>query len=50
MELFKSAMATANNAFDSLQKAGRQAAETAEANYAAVTGSMTKAPAKAKRA
>lgn len=50
MELFKSAMATANNAFDSLQKAGRQAAETAEANYAAVTNSMTKATAKAKRA
>lgn len=49
MELFKSAMATANNAFDSLQKAGRQAAETAEANYAAVTGSMSKATAKAKR-
>jgi len=49
IELFKSAVATANNAYDSLQKAGRQAAETAEANYAAVTGSMTKATAKAKR-
>jgi phasin family protein len=47
--LFKSAMATANNAFDSLQKAGRQAAETAEANYAAVTGSVVKAAGKAKR-
>jgi phasin family protein len=49
IELFKSAMATANNAFDGLQKAGRQAAETAEANYAAVTGSMAKATSKAKR-
>jgi phasin family protein len=49
IELFKSAMATANNAFDSLQKAGRQATETAEANYAAVTGSMAKATSKAKR-
>jgi len=47
--LFKSAMATANNAFDGLQKAGRQAAETAEANYAAVTGSVVKAAGKAKR-
>jgi phasin family protein len=47
--LFKTAMASANNAFDSLQKAGRQAAETAEANYAAVTSTVTKA-AKAKRA
>jgi len=47
--LFKSAMATANNAFDSLQKAGRQAASTAEANYAAVTGSVVKAAGKAKR-
>ena len=49
VELFKSALATANNAFDGLQKAGRQAAETAEANYAAVTGSMVKATSKAKR-
>lgn len=49
IELFKSAMASANNAFDGLQKAGRQAAETAEANYAAVTGSMAKATSRAKR-
>lgn len=49
VELFKTAMASANNAFDSLQKAGRQAAETAEANYAAVTGSIAKATGKAKR-
>lgn len=46
--LFKSSLATMNNAFDGLQKAGRQAAETAEANYAAVTGSVIKA-AKTKR-
>ena len=49
IELFKSAMATANNAYDGFQKAGRQATETAEANYAAVTGSMAKATSKAKR-
>ena len=49
LELFKSAMATANNAYDGFQKAGRQATETAEANYAAVTGSMAKATSKAKR-
>ena len=49
LELFKSAMATANNAYDGLQKAGRQAAETAEANYAAVTGSIAKATGKGKR-
>jgi phasin family protein len=49
VELFKQAMATANNAFESLQKAGRQAADTAEANYAAVTGSVVKAASKAKR-
>jgi phasin family protein len=47
--LFKSAMATANNAFDGLQKASRQAASTAEANYAAVTGSVVKAAGKSKR-
>ncbi|WP_428420731.1 TIGR01841 family phasin [Methylibium sp.] len=47
--LFKSTLATMNNAFDGLQKAGRQAAETAEANYAAVTGSVVKAAGKTKR-
>jgi len=50
MAMFKSAMVNATSAFESLQKAGRQAAETAEANYAAVTSQMTKATAKAKRA
>ncbi|MES2956902.1 MAG: phasin family protein [Pseudomonadota bacterium] len=48
--LFKSAMANANSAFDGLQKAGRQAAETAEANFAAVTATAVKAAGKAKRA
>jgi phasin family protein len=47
--LFKSAIATANNALEGFQKAGRRAAETAEANYAAVTGSATKGSGKAKR-
>ena len=50
VEFFKSAMANANNAFETLQKAGRQAAEAAETNFAAVTSQMTKATAKAKRA
>jgi len=48
--LFKSALATANNAFAGLQKAGRQAAETAEANVVAMTGSVVKAAGKGKRA
>jgi phasin family protein len=43
--LIKSAMATANSAFESLRNAGLQAVETAEANYA----SVTKAASKAKR-
>jgi len=47
--LFKSAMATANNAFDGMQKASRQATEAAEANYTAVTGSVVKAAGKGKR-
>jgi phasin family protein len=47
--LFKSAMAAANNAFDGLQKATRQATDAAEANYTAVTGSVVKAAGKAKR-
>ncbi len=49
IDLFKQAMTTATTAFDSMQKAGRQAAETAEANYAAVAGSVAKATGKAKR-
>lgn len=47
--LFKSAMAAANNAFDGVQKATRQATEAAEANYAAVTGAVVKSAGKAKR-
>lgn len=47
--LFKSAMAAANNAFDGLQKATRQATDAAEANYTAVTASVVKGPAKARR-
>lgn len=48
--LFKSAVAAANNAFEGVQKATRQAADAAEANYTAVTDSMVKAAGKAKRA
>ncbi len=47
--LFKSAMAAANNAFDGLQKASRQASDAAEANYTAMTGAVTKATGKSKR-
>jgi phasin family protein len=51
--LFKSALTTANQAFDSLQKAGREAASiataSAEANFAAVTSAPVKAATKAKR-
>jgi phasin family protein len=46
--LFKSAIATANNAYDGFQKATRQATDVAEANYATVTSSV-KAAGKAKR-
>jgi phasin family protein len=49
VSLFKSALTTANQAFDSLQKAGREAAVAAEANFAAVTSAPVKASAKAKR-
>jgi phasin family protein len=48
--MFKSALAAANNAFDGLQKATRQASDVAEANYTAMTGAVTKASGKAKRA
>jgi phasin family protein len=46
--LFKSAVAAANNAYDGLQKAARQATDAAEANYTAATGAVAKAS-KAKR-
>ena len=41
--LVKSAISAANNAFESVQKAGKQAAEMAEANFTAVTSSAVKA-------
>jgi phasin family protein len=51
IEFFKSALARANSTFDGLQKAGREAAETAEANFIALTGPGTvKAAGKTKRA
>jgi phasin family protein len=39
----KSAMAAANNAFDTLQKAAKQATDVAEANFQAVTNTAVKA-------
>lgn len=48
--LFKSAFSAANNAFESLQKATRQATDAANANVTALTGAANKAVAvKAKR-
>ena len=51
--LVKSAVAAANNAYDSVQKASKQAAEVAEANFTAMTNTAVKATqtaVKAKRA
>ena len=51
--LVKSAMAAANNAFESVQKAAKQAADVAEANFTAMTNTAvkaTQAAAKGKRA
>ena len=47
--LVKSAVAAANNAFESVQKAGKQAAEMAEANFTAATASAVKASQSAAR-
>ena len=47
--LVKSAVAAANNAFEGVQKAVKQATETAEANFQSLSATATKA-AKAKRA
>ena len=47
--LVKSAVAAANNAFESVQKAGKQAAEMAEANFTAATSSAVKASQSAAR-
>lgn len=41
--MFKSAMSAANNAYDSLHKASKQAAEVVEANINSVTSSAMKA-------
>lgn len=41
--LVKSAMAAANNAYDSISKASKQAADVAEANFDAVTSTAVKA-------
>ncbi len=48
--LIKSAMTSANEAMDGLQKATRQASDAAEANYTTVTDSVVKAAGKARRA
>jgi phasin family protein len=51
--LVRSAVAAANNAFESVQKAAKQAADVAEANFQAMTNTAvkaTQATAKAKRA
>jgi phasin family protein len=52
--LVKSALAAANNAYESVNKAAKQAADVAEANFTAITNSAVKASqqanAKAKRA
>ena len=47
--LVKAAVAAANNAFESVQKAGKQAAEVAEANFNAMSSTAVRAT-KAKRA
>jgi phasin family protein len=46
MDMFKTAMAAASNAFEGMQKAGRQVAEAAEANISAMTPPVPKAKAK----
>jgi len=49
--LWQSAVATANNAFESVQKAARQAVEVSEANFNAATGVEAAAkPTRSKRA
>jgi phasin family protein len=53
VSLVKSAMAAANNAYESVQKAAKQAADIADANFQAVTNTAVKATqgaAKGKRA
>jgi phasin family protein len=48
LDMFKTAMAAASNAFEGMQKAGRQMAEAAEANVNAISAAPAKV-AKAKR-
>jgi len=48
--LVKSAVAAANNAFDSVQKAAKQAADVAEANFTAMTNTAVKASQAASKA
>jgi phasin family protein len=43
MALWKSAFEGATNGYEALQKAAKQASDVAQANYAAVSGSVTKA-------
>ena len=43
VSLVKSALAAANNAYESVQKAAKQAADIADANFQAVTNTATKA-------
>ena len=42
-KLVKSAVAAANNAFESVQKAGKQAVEVADANFQAMSSSAVRA-------
>lgn len=48
--LAKSGLAAANNAYESVQKAAKQAAEVAESNFQTMTQTATKATRAAKRA
>ena len=48
--LWKQAVSTANNAFETVQKAARQAADVTEANFNAATGVETAKPVRSKRA
>jgi hypothetical protein len=43
VSLVKSAIAAANNAYESVQKAAKQAADIADANFQAVTNTAVKA-------
>ncbi|MDE1997966.1 MAG: phasin family protein [Burkholderiales bacterium] len=48
--MVKSAVAAANNAFDTVQKAAKQAADVAEANFQAITNTAVKATQSATKA